>query len=176
MKIAYVTSQERGKIDHLLSTVAEQLQANGRSLVGIVRVPAYESQFANGCDMKVRVLPVGPEIKITQNLGEGSDACRLDPGAIATAVSNVDSNPNNNADLFILNKFGPEEASGRGFVFAIGKALEHGIPVLVGVGPANQAAFDTFAGGLAETLPDELDAILQWCATTIDSKSKRTTA
>lgn len=176
MKIAYVTSQERGGIDLLLSATADYLQTQGKSLLGIVKATEYESQFANGCDMTVRVLPAGPEIKITQNLGEGSDACRLDPGAIATAVLKVESDTRDDADLFILNKFGPEEVSGRGFVFAIGKALEAGIPVLVGVGPANQAAFDSFADGLAEKLPDDLDSILQWCDSAILGGSGRMTA
>jgi len=87
----------------------------------------------------------------------------LDPGAIVAAVSTVENCSLDKADLFILNKFGPEEAAGRGFVSTIGKALEQGIPVLVGVGAANREAFDTFAGGLAETLPADPDTIREWC-------------
>jgi hypothetical protein len=66
------------------------------------------------------------------------------------------------ADLFILNKFGPEEAAGRGFCAAIGAALEQGIPVLVGVGGASQAAFEQYSGGLATALAPRPDAILDW--------------
>ena len=83
MKIACVTSQKRGETDRLLSEVADELQAAGKLLAGIVKVGNYSSSFANGCDMEVRVLPEGPVVKITQNLGAGSDACRLDPSAIA---------------------------------------------------------------------------------------------
>lgn len=162
MKIACVSSIERGGIDRLLCDVADQLQAVGTSLVGIVKVSDYTSSFENGCDMEVRVLPEGPVIKITQDLGAGSDACRLDPGAIADAVSRVEASLFDQADLFILNKFGPEEAAGRGFCSVIGTALEHGLPVLVGVGAANKSAFDTFAGELAVTLSDDTKAILDW--------------
>lgn len=162
MKIACVTSQERGGTDRLLSEIAEQLQANGNSLVGIVKVSEYESSFENGCDMKVRVLPEGPVIKITQNLGAGSDACRLDPGAIADAVSQVENVSMGDADLFILNKFGPEEAAGRGFCTVIGTALDQDVPVLVGVGGANKRAFEAFAGGLAVTLAPDSKVILDW--------------
>lgn len=162
MKIACVSSMERGGIDCLLCDVADQLQAADASLVGIVKATDYTSSFENGCDMKVRVLPEGPVIKITQDLGAGSDACRLDPGAIANAVSCVEASSFDQADLFILNKFGPEEAAGRGFCSVIGTALEHGIPVLVGVGAANKFAFDTFAGEFAVTLPDDTKAILNW--------------
>ena len=162
MKLARVTSTERGGIDRVLSDVADRLQAMDASLVGIVKVQDYASGFENGCDMKVRVLPEGPVIKITQDLGAGSGACRLDPGAITNAVSCVEASSFDQADLFILNKFGPEEAAGRGFCNVIGNALEHGIQALVGVGADNIPAFDSFAGGLAVTLPDDVEKIVDW--------------
>ncbi len=162
MKIASVTSPERGGTDQILLDIAARLQAQGRALVGIVKDSGYCSGFENGCDTRVRVLPDGPIIKITQDLGTGSDACRLDPGAIAQAVACVENGALQDADLFILNKFGPEEAAGRGFCAAIGAALERGIPVLVGVGAANQAAFDQFSGELATVLAPQPEAILTW--------------
>ncbi len=170
MKVAYVTSQKRGETDRLLSDVAGQLQAMNKSLVGIVKVSDYESSFENGCDMKVRVLPEGPEIKITQNLGAGSNACRLDPTAITEAVSRVETGSMENADLFVLNKFGPEEAAGRGFCNVIGSALDQGVPVLVGVGGASKTAFEDFAGGLAVALPDDAQAILDWVQDTMSER------
>jgi len=124
--------------------------------------------------MEFCVLPEGPIVKITQNLGADSDACRLDPAAVADAVSCVESGPIDKADLFILNKFGPEEDSGRGFVSAIGQALSQDIPVLVGVGAAGREAFDTFADGLAETLPGDVDAIREWCETAISNRREHT--
>jgi hypothetical protein len=165
MKIACVSSDVRGQTDAVLSDLAGRLQAKGKTLAGIVKEQTYHSSFANGCDMKVRVLPDGPVIQITQNLGTGSDACRLDPGAIANAVSSVENSPLEGADMFILNKFGPEEAAGRGFCAVIGAALDRGVPVLVGVGGASKAAFEAFADGLAVALPAELPAILEWCQT-----------
>ena len=168
MQIAYVTSQKRGETDRLLSEIADQLQAQGKSLAGIVKVQSYQSQFENGCDMKVRVLPEGPENKITQNLGAGSDACRLDPTAITEAVTQVESESMEHSDLFMLNKFGPEEAAGRGFCNVIGTALDAGLPVLVGVGAASVDAFDSFAGGLAVSIPDDEQAILDWVQSALD--------
>ncbi len=170
MKIACVSATERGETDRLLAAIADRLQADGKVLAGIVKDTGHESRFENGCDMKVRVLPEGPVIDITQNLGAGSGACRLDPAGIAAAVSTVESRPFDNVDLFILNKFGPEEASGRGFCPVIAEALDRDIPVLVGVGPGTREAFDAFAGGLAEKLLPQLDVILQWCSAAL-SKS-----
>jgi len=163
MKIARVSSEKRGETDRLLTGVADRLREEGSALAGIVKELSHISAYDNGCDVKVRVMPEGPVIQVTQNLGAGSDACRLDPAAIATAVATVESGSLDEADLFILNKFGPEEAAGRGFISAIVKALERDIPVLVGVGTANREAFDSFAGGLAESLPADPDTIRDWC-------------
>ncbi|SDX55032.1 Protein of unknown function [Ruegeria halocynthiae] len=164
MKLACVTSQKQGEIDRLLAELAAELESEGIVLSGIIKDLSYSAVHENGCDMSVRVLPAGPVIKITQNLGKGSDACRLDPMALTDAVTCVEQAGFQNVDLFILNKFGPEEAAGRGFCSVMGKALDHGIPVLVGVGKANKEAFLKFAGGLAQTLPDDETALRHWCA------------
>lgn len=174
MDIAMVSSPVRGDIDRLLTGVSQRLQAKGVVLAGIVKAPEHMVKYENGCDMSVRVLPDGPVIQITQDLGKGSDACRLDPGAIATAVSTVEASALQGADLFILNKFGPEEAAGRGFRVVIGAALELGIPVLTGVGLGVRDAFETFAGGMATTLPPEDDAIEKWCLNAITNGSRQT--
>jgi hypothetical protein len=162
MKLASLTATGRGATDQLLSEAAILVAGQGLRTAGIVKALNYAPSYGNGCDMAVTVLPDGPEIKITQSLGEGSDACRLDPGAIANAVSAVESTPLEGTDLFILNKFGPEEAAGRGFCAVIGKALEQSVPVLVGVGAGNLEAFETFAGGLATRLEPDLQSIQTW--------------
>lgn len=167
MKIALVSASKRGEIDRLLTETADILRADGVALAGIVKQQKYAAEFDNGCDMEVLVLPDGPIIKITQALGKGSDACRLDPGAIATAVSTVETADLRKAQMFILNKFGPEEAAGRGFCAVIGAALELDIPVLVGVGAATRPAFDTFVDGLAHELTPNRDAIQEWCKAAI---------
>ncbi|WP_037312344.1 DUF2478 domain-containing protein [Ruegeria halocynthiae] len=163
MKIASISSQKQGETDRLLAELATDLQSSGLKLRGIVKDLSYAALHQNGCDMSVRVLPEGPIIKITQNLGQGSDACRLDPAALVQAVAQVEQGGFDDVDLFILNKFGPEEAAGRGFRAVMGTALERDIPVLVGVSPANRQAFQTFAGGLSKELPDNREALWRWC-------------
>jgi len=163
LKIAVVRAKERGETDRLISETAAFLLAQGVNLAGIVKVLG-EDDDANQCrEMAVQVLPDGAVIAITQDLGEGSDACKLDPGAIAQAVAEVERQPIENVQLFILNKFGPQEADGRGFRDAIATALAAGIPVLVGVGGSSRAGFDAFVDGLAETLPSDAGAIRDWC-------------
>lgn len=163
MKIAAISAPERGETDRLITVIAERLQGEGLRLSGIVKVLQELPEAAHHCDMEVQVLPGDRKISITQSLGDGSQGCRLNPTAIAEAVAAVENAAEGGADLFVLNKFGPEEAEGRGFRQAIGTALEQGVPVLVGVTGGSRAAFDDFAAGLAEMLPADEDAIAQWC-------------
>ena len=62
-----------------------------------------------------------------------------------------------------MNKFGKQEADGRGLAGTIATALERGMPVLVGVNGLNLPPFLEFAGGLAQALPPERQAVLDWC-------------
>ena len=163
MKLAVLSSSVQGEIDRLLSETADRLQAEGVRLAGVVKVLEENPADTHDCDMDLLVLPDGPPIRITQSLGSGSTGCRLNPNAITEAVAAVEQKSVEAFDLFILNKFGPLEAEGRGFCAAIGSALEQDIPVLVGVGGSCRAAFNTFADGMAEVMTPDSEAIHKWC-------------
>ena len=75
------------------------------------------------CDMDVRVLPNGPMIRISQNLGRAARGCRLDAGALEAAVVMAERGIAAGADLLIVNKFGKQEAEGHGFRALIAEAL-----------------------------------------------------
>lgn len=163
MKIAYVTATGHGELDALLSTLAADLEADGTRLGGVVKVQESRTDDDHHCHATLQVLPDGPQIRITQDLGPGATACRLDPGALANAVLEVESRLDAPLDIFLLNKFGPEESNGRGFCAAIGAALERGVPILVGVGKPSLDAFHQFAGDMAEALPPNAQALHDWC-------------
>lgn len=163
MKIAVVSSKVVGQTDQLISEVAAKLQSEGLRLTGVVKVLNNDQPDDHRCDMDLRVLPDGPEIRITQSLGEGSTGCRLNPAGIVEAVAATERNTTAQVDLFVLNKFGPQESEGRGFCDAIANALENDTPVLVGVGKNCRAALDTFVDGMAEVLEPEADVIYDWC-------------
>ncbi|PVH30268.1 DUF2478 domain-containing protein [Pararhodobacter oceanensis] len=162
MKIAYIKTQKSGASDDLLAALVAQLQAAGRQVAGVIKDHNYAPSHANGCDMKLRVLPQGPVIKITQDLGTGSDACRLDADALTQVVALVEAGAIAGSELFVLNKFGPEERLGRGFCAAIATAIEYGVPVLVGVSSASEAGLISFAGGQAEALDADLVHLHRW--------------
>lgn len=161
MQVAYTMAPGRGDTDLLLHRFAIRLIALGYAPVGTVQTNT-ECAEPGRCDMDVKVLPDGPAIRISQSLGAGARGCRLDPGALETAVGLVERSMDGRPDCLIVNKFGKQEASGGGFRPLIGKAMEREIPVIVGLSRLNAPEFGDFTGGLAQQVAPELDALLGW--------------
>jgi hypothetical protein len=161
MNFAYTMAPGRGDTDLVLHKLARMLAARGLRCCGTVQINS-ERPDAGPCDMDVQVLPDGPILRISQNLGRDSRGCRLDPAALETAVGLVSASMVQGADLLIVNKFGKHEAEGRGFRNVIAEALSNGIPVLVGVNLLNLSAFETYSGGMAVSLPPDCDRLESW--------------
>lgn len=165
MQIGYVSLPGKGATDACLAEAVAMLTARGVPMAGTVQTN-LERQGRNVCDMDLRVLPDGPVLRISQDLGAGARGCRLDGGALEAAVAEV-SLRMNGAALFVVNKFGKQEAMGRGLVPLIAEAVGRGLPVLVGVNGLNLSAFLGFAEGLAEPLPADPAAIATWAMTAV---------
>ncbi len=161
MRIACTLAPGKGDTDLLLFRVAQLLLARGHRPCGVVQINS-ERCDGGACDMDVQVLPDGPVIRISQDLGTASKGCRLDPGALEQAVGEVAARLRADADLLIVNKFGKHEADGRGFRDVIAEACARNIPVLVGLNQLNRQAFFEFCGGAAVELPCSEQALLGW--------------
>lgn len=163
MPLAHIRLSEPGATDRFLREIAAHLMARGVRVAGTVQTNT-DRACTHHCDMDVHVLPDGPVLRISQDLGPGSTGCRLNPAALETAVAEVGRRLEG-AEVLIVNKFGKHEAEGRGFRDLIAEALGQGLPVVVGVNGLNLAAFDTFAAGMAQSLPAEMQAALGWIET-----------
>ncbi|WP_299356893.1 DUF2478 domain-containing protein [uncultured Shimia sp.] len=161
MKVAYTLAPGRGETNLVLGALSKTLADKGLHLCGTVQIDT-EIDAAHKCDMDVKVLPDGPMIRISQSLGRNSRGCRLNPDALEQAVALTETALDHGADLLIVNKFGKHEADGRGFRDTIGRALELNVPVLVGANKLNVDALVSFCGGLAQAIPAEHDALLEW--------------
>ncbi len=164
MILGYVMSSKRGGTDRLLSDFAEHLMRAETRLSGVVQ---FNTECADShlCDMDVRVLPDGPVFRISQSLGTEARGCRLDPGALESAVGAVEKTLTPDTELLILNKFGKHEAGGRGFRDLIAHALAEDIPVLVGLSRMNVEAFQAFAAEMAVEVPADVAALDAWFKT-----------
>lgn len=160
MKLAYVSLAGRGATDALIAAALAQPALAGRRLAGTLPVDTGRA-LSHPCDMDLQILPDGPILRISQDLGSGSRGCRLDHGALEEAVVEVDRRLDG-AQALVVNKWGKVDSEGRGFVPLIARALEAGMPVLVGVNGLNLPAFLEFAGGLAVELPADPLAVAAW--------------
>jgi hypothetical protein len=158
----------RGDTDLLLHQVAQAIIKAGYRPAGTAQINT-ERPDAGPCDMDVLVLPKGPTLRISQNLGREARGCRLDPEALETAVGLVQTRLPA-SDCLIVNKFGKHEADGRGFRTVIGEALALELPVLVGLNALNADAFLEFSGGIAKRMEPRTYDIEQWLLSSIASR------
>jgi hypothetical protein len=162
--LGYLITDGEGTADRLLAEVADALVAEGWPLAGAVQINS-DAGSGRRCNMDLNVLAEGRIIRISQNLGKFAKGCRLDPDGLEQAVGLVAralSGPVR-PRLLIVNRFGKQEADGRGFRSLIGQALADGIPVLTSVGRANMPVFHAFADGFAEELAPVAAELLDWC-------------
>lgn len=139
-------SAKRGEADDVIRGLAERLSVAGLQLAGLVQ-SNIERPGRCRCDMVLKDLASGREMGISQDLGDGARGCRLDHGALETAVGWVETSIAPGIDAVLLNKFGKREAEGAGLRPAIAAALALDIPVVVGLAPENREAWDVFCGG-----------------------------
>lgn len=160
-KIAYTMTQGQGALDRLLADFADTLQAKGVRTCGIVQINS-DCQDGSRCDMDVQVLPNGSRIRISQFLGRDSQGCRLDASALEDAVAEAGRLMETDFDIFILNKFGKQEADGRGFRDLIAHALDRGAAVIAGTNGLNSDRFIEFSGGMATYVDPTPASLMHW--------------
>ncbi len=159
--VAGVVGHGREPVDQLLEAAARTLRAMGYRVGGFVQ----EERIADGCCAATYLRDVedGHSVLITQILGAEAKGCRLDPQRLGEASIALLDNLDGGIDLLVLNRFGKDEAEGRGFRNVIEKALGLGIPVLFGVREAYAPALQEFAGDYGTTLSADEAAITAWC-------------
>lgn len=159
--LGYVISEDRDDPNTRMADLAVALMADGLKLAGAVQTNIGQGQDC-ACDMELTVLGSGAApVRISQSLGAGSRGCRLDADGLERAVALSARVLTRSTDLLIVNKFGRQEAIGRGFCDLIGTALAEGVPVLTTVSADQLQAFRAFAGDYAHRLG--WDGAADWC-------------
>jgi nucleoside-triphosphatase THEP1 len=152
--------------DALIVQCAARLVGFGYQLGGVVQSNAHR-RGRRRCDMYVKDLLGGDEIKISLDRGNEARGCRLDPDAFARINSWIERAVLEGADLLIINKFGKEETHGRGLRSVIAEALIAEIPLVIGVSTRNLGNFLTFVGASTTRLKPDIEAITAWCRNAI---------
>ncbi len=161
--LGYLTVTGHGAADRLLAEVAARLAGRGVPLAGAVQVNEPNPRGGPWI-MSLEALSGRARIRISQDLGPHARGCRLDPDGLERAVALAEAALAGPVlpRLLIVNKFGKQEAEGRGFRPVIGQALGLGVPVLLAVGETNLPAFKRFAEDMAEPVAATPQAALDW--------------
>jgi nucleoside-triphosphatase THEP1 len=126
------------RIDCLIASIAGQLKRQGLRVGGVVQSNVEQAGECR-CDMRLEELTTGRVVSISQRLGPQSRGCRLNDVALEQIVALVEASLVDGLDILILNKFGRQEAEGKGLRTAVAHAVAAGIPVLVHASPFRAA-------------------------------------
>ncbi len=160
-RIGAVRGASAVEIQKLLARFAERRRREGVRVAGVIEVPAPASETACG-SMVLRDAASGSIFPISQDLGPGSTACRLDTAGLAAACQSVLQAIERGTDLVVLSKFGKIEAEGGGLIDVFRAAAEAGVPCLTGVSPAHSVAFLDYAGGFSQWIEASDAALEHW--------------
>lgn len=143
-----------------MADAVKALQADGLRVGGLYqRTTAYPSGRSR---MDLIDIANHTAHEISQDLGAGSSACCLNPGALLDASAVLRRDITAGVDLLVVNKFAGMEVDGEGLAPDAFEALAMGIPVLTCLSTRYRAQFDALTGGLATMLPPDAAALRVW--------------
>lgn len=161
LRIAAVTGAASGLTDPILADLADRLTAEGLRVAGAVQRTTPSSSTRNKT-MELVLLPDRRTITISEDRPLGALGCSLDPGVFEGAVAEITARIGPEADIALLSKFGQREIEGQGLRPAIVAAVEHDLPLVIGVAPPRMADFAAFLGSPVDELPPDGQAIRDW--------------
>jgi len=164
--LAFIPFMQDDAADRILEAVARRLIAKGYHVEGLVQhAEKDEGQCCGAVDLEDIV--TGKHWQIMQALGAHARGCRLDFDALSQAAVFAEARIGTRPDLLILNRFGKGEEQGGGLRSVFEAAFVAGVPILTSVKQPYLDGWLAFSDGMAEPLPPEIEAVLQWVSKTI---------
>jgi uncharacterized protein (DUF4213/DUF364 family) len=164
LKPGAVVHGAKAMADTLLGDFAREIQRRGFKVAGLIQRNGDAGDDC-ACVMELIDLGSGDTIRISQDLGAGSNSCRVDPGGIAEAGSRLRISMNDKPDLVVVNKFGGLEKSGGGLSDELLWAMAEGLPVITSVSGRLIDEWLEFSGGHCDLLRPDEAALWQWWGT-----------
>jgi len=161
LPIAAIVYKPTDNVEALLLQAARALAARGVRLGGVIQHD-IATVIDDPCAMELENLETGECFALSQALGSGSIACRLDPAALAEGGVAVRGALERGAELIVVNKFGAQEAAGGGLRDEMGFTAGAGVPLLTAVGERFLDEWGAFTGGAGSLLEPRLECVLAW--------------
>lgn len=156
--VVYRSGQD--DVDKVLAEFAADLICRGHRIGGVVQHNG--KQYDSQAGMSLIDLHTGRSISISQQLGESSVSCRLDPSGFIEAAHSVSRAVADGVELVVVNKFSKQEAAGGGMRSSIADVVAAGIPILTAVSEKCYDDWLAFAGGYGTTLACDCGFIVDW--------------
>lgn len=159
VRVAAVVHPKGSGVDRLLEAFATDLMRNGIKVRGLI-----QRNHGIGCQARMELMDLdsGDVFKISQNLGPGSVACRLNPDGIASASIAFRKALDKPTDLLIANRFGSMELKGRGLADEMLAAMCADIPLITSVTTPYLDGWRRFTGRIGDELVPESSSIVNW--------------
>lgn len=164
LPIGVVGYDRTARPDGAIAEAVRRLQARGLRVEGLVQEPK-RSDSAGCALLSVEDIATGRRVQIFNGRGAGARGCRLDAGGLATAAVWLREAIERRPEVLFVNRFGRQEADGRGLYAEIAEAIASGIPVIVAVADVVMSAWQAFADGTGTAVANDAVAIERWCTT-----------
>ncbi|KPN71480.1 DUF2478 domain-containing protein [Neisseria sp. 83E34] len=163
---AIIHGSDSSAAQTVLEIFITRLQSQGFRIGGLI---ATEYMRSDGTQDKcIRGIESGILYPIFQNLGNNSEACRLNPAGLATAANELLSLLEDPPDLAIINRFGVMEATGKGFFQEFLELISAEIPVLTLLNSSKYLQqWRAFTDNEATELAADLESLTTWFNTCI---------
>jgi hypothetical protein len=147
--------------DGSMLALAAECRALGITITGLVQHNEGECA-APGFFMALEDLASGRRISLTAP--KMVHGCRMDMAGLAEAATTLRPERHLGSDCVVINKFGRQEAIGRGLRSEMAELIMEGVPVLTSIRRDFIPAFEAFAGPDWLEMKPEAQAVSDWLA------------
>jgi hypothetical protein len=168
-RIGLILHDRDDRSEELLTNFAFTLHESGVNIGGLVQ---RSVQIDNGKSvMDLIDIRTRHEFRISQNLGEGSNACTLDLAGLAEASQVLRREIDTGVDLLVINKFSGAEFTGSGLEAETFDAISRNIPILTSLARRYRAHWIELTDNAGTVISPTLADLHQWWNRLVSAKS-----
>jgi len=169
-RIAVVLYDRDSRPDALLYQSVKDLQSMNLRVGGLLQ--EGQSGGPNRCGtLFLEDIGTGRRIQAFEMRGSGTRGCRLNSASLAEAGGWLRSAIEARPEILFVNRFGRQEAAGRGLRDEIAAAISSGLPVVIAVSKELLPEWDTFTGQETVKLAADPKRIAAWCCACMEQAS-----
>lgn len=160
--IGVVSYDRATRPDLVLRQAVHHLKSVGLRVGGLLQ----EGQSGDDCrcgTLFLEDIGTGRRVQAFESRGSGTRGCRLDSSSLAEAAGWLRAAIETHPDVVFINRFGRQEAGGRGLRDEIAAAIAADLPLVIAVHKSLQPEWEAFAGPDCAYIAADAKQIERWC-------------